>query len=401
MKTNIRQLTALLALAAMAGAQTLFAQLNVPSDGSDGVLNITSNTVIDLSQAVTGTWSDDNTANSGKGVYDPNKWAVVFKYQSVNIATNATVTFANHPAHAPVVWLVQSNVSVSGTLLLDGQVGSGSYPTYLSPTEPGPGGFRGAATGPLGNGSGFGPTQGYSYTRSIDGNLTGYASYASAYGNPQIMPLIGGEGTSADSGRSGEGGSGAILVVSSGLVSVNGQISANGGNYAFNDYGWTSLQGAGGAIKIIANQVSGQGKLSALPDGRIRVEANNISSTLVINPSTVAIPPGMSPLIWPPASNPTVKVVSVNGQASPSDPVATVLNSSDLNIQTNNPVDILLQTQNFPPNGAVSLRVVPKYANYFSVNATFQSGTFSNATWKATTTLPNGFCVLQAHATSP
>jgi len=78
-------------------APSLFAQLNIPSDGSDGALIIASNTVIDLSQAVGGVWSNVVTlANRGKGIYDSNKWAVVFKYSSVTISNGATVTFANH-----------------------------------------------------------------------------------------------------------------------------------------------------------------------------------------------------------------------------------------------------------------------------------------------------------------
>jgi len=93
--------------------------------------------------------------------------------------------------------------------------------------------------------------------------------------------------------------------------------------------------------------------------------------------------------------------MSVNGATAPPDPLAGVLTSSDVNISTNNPVNIILQSQNFPPNGSVVVRVTPKYAGYYNVNATYVSGTFAQSTWQATTTLPNGFCVLQAHATSP
>jgi hypothetical protein len=61
----------------------------------------------------------------------------------------------------------------------------------------------------------------------------------------------------------------------------------------------------------------------------------------------------------------------------------------------------MLQAQNFPPSGSIVVRVTPKYASYFNVNASYVSGTFAQSIWQATTTLPNGFCVLQAHATSP
>ena len=117
MKTTIRLLTcAVVAAMSMAAAR---AALNIPSDGSDGALVITANTVIDLSQAVTGNWDANNSANAGKGIYDSSKWAVVFKYSSVTIQGGATVTFKNHASRAPVVWLVQGDVTINGTVSLD------------------------------------------------------------------------------------------------------------------------------------------------------------------------------------------------------------------------------------------------------------------------------------------
>ena len=71
--------------------------IDVPgADGSDGVLTITANTVIDLSQAPTSTWDQGHAVNAGKSVYDAAKWRVVFKYSSVNVASSATLTFKNH-----------------------------------------------------------------------------------------------------------------------------------------------------------------------------------------------------------------------------------------------------------------------------------------------------------------
>ena len=102
--TRTNRVTVILAMSMVTLAPPLFAQLIVPSDGSDGTLDIRTNTVIDLSNATTGIWNQDNSTNPGNGVYDGSKWAVVFKYSSVNIASNVTVTFLNHPSHAPVVW---------------------------------------------------------------------------------------------------------------------------------------------------------------------------------------------------------------------------------------------------------------------------------------------------------
>ena len=183
MKIQIKA-ASLLAACLAAFTPSLFAQLLIPSDGSDGALNVTANTVIYLSQAVTGNWTNNNTANAGKGIYDPNKWAVVFKYSSVNISGGA-VSFINHPTHAPVVWLVSGNVTNNGTISLGGQSFSANY---SDAAEPGPGGFRGGTLVM----SGFGPGGGYSY----------YGSYSSppyGYGNQQIVPLIGGSGANRTS----------------------------------------------------------------------------------------------------------------------------------------------------------------------------------------------------------
>ena len=125
MKTNYSLTLAALGLAAC--LPPAHAQLVIPSDGSDGTLNpglSPTNVVIDLSQAVPGVWNADNTANAGKGIYDASKWAVVFKYSSVNIPAGVTVSFKNHASRAPVVWLVKGDVEVNGNVNLNGATGA-------------------------------------------------------------------------------------------------------------------------------------------------------------------------------------------------------------------------------------------------------------------------------------
>ena len=395
MKNSIR-MRAILALSIIAIAFDASAQLNVPSDGSDGALNITTNTVIDLSLATTGVWSQDNSTNAGNGVYDGGKWAVVFKYSSINIAANVAVRFLNHPTHAPVVWLVQSNATIAGNVILDGGFLVTANPAHLAPTEPGPGGFRGGALGAAGGGAGYGPG-------GINGGSGVASAYGSGYGNPQALPLMGGSGCGANTWGgnygpfAGPSGAGAILIAAGSAVTVDGQISAGGPGAQFGaSYEYT--YSGGGAIRIIGNQILGSGSLNA---GVVRTEANSVSPQLVITPNTIAVTPGRSPTIWPASNTPVVTIVRVDSASTPTDPLAGVLTSSDVNISTNNPVDIILQANNFPPSGAITVRVTPKYANYWNVGATYVSGDFSASTWKATTTFPNGFCVLQAHATSP
>jgi len=387
------------------------ADLTIPSDGSDGALNITKDTVIDLSQAVTGTWDQNNTANAGKGVYDPEKWAIVFKYTSVNIAGQTTgtpavlvgknVTFINHPSHAPVVWLVQGNVNIEGKVILTGFDGTANAIPRLTPTESGPGGFRGAAQGPSGSGDGYGPGGGENSNSVYN---TG-GKYASVYGNPQIIPLIGGSGSSSWDAPSGAGGGGAILIASSQNISITGFIDASGGH----DYTWIGdLRGSGGAIRLIAENVTGgittgsglSANLLAFPGGRIRIEGT-LSAGVIHTPETIGVTPTNPPIIWPASNAPKSRVVSVASVTAPTDPRSPLIAAADLAIQNTGPVNILIETRDFPIEGVMQLHIIPKFARRSVLPATRLSGDINLATWRVTTTLPQGFVVLQARATQP
>jgi plastocyanin len=180
-------------LALLASVFHSFAQLNIPpADGSDGAFNPSgASFVVDLSQAIPGDaiTSSNSGGNIGKGIYDATRWVIVFKYSSVNVPAGTTVTFINHPSYAPVVWLVQGSVNIAGTVNLEGKVGATGTAGAI-PTEPGPGGFRGGAySSALGSGVGLGPG-GNSNPGNANANAAS-ANYASSYGNPQIIPLIG------------------------------------------------------------------------------------------------------------------------------------------------------------------------------------------------------------------
>src|SRR5207237_1013153 len=120
-------------------AMSAEAQITIPgADGSDGVFNPTQSVQIDLSQAATAPWDTPSPVQS-RGVYDPDKWAIVFKYTSVNIPTGVQVTFRKHPSRAPVIWLVAAGVIINGQVYL----GPEDNGINLGNGEPGPGGFRG------------------------------------------------------------------------------------------------------------------------------------------------------------------------------------------------------------------------------------------------------------------
>jgi hypothetical protein len=400
MKTKLtsKMKLAALAISLAACAPQLFAQLNIPSDGSDGALVISSDTVIDLSQAVTGNWTNNNSANAGQGIYDPNKWAVVFKYSSVVIANGATLTFSNHPTHAPVVWLVSGDVTVNGAISLDGRY---SILNYTNTAEPGPGGFRGGNIVM----SGFGPGGGYD-----SGNYAfGYYSTTHAYGNQQIVPLIGGSGAGAGYfGSYSAGGGGAILIASSGTININGSVHANAGVVYYNPP-TAVYYAAGGAIRLIAGQISGNGSIavSGYDPGRFRLEATNIGYFNISipgngTPQDVVVSP--FPLtIWPATNAPTVQVTTISNVdanlTAPVDPKAALgAGGDDLAIATKTAVMIGLQTFNFPTNGTVNVYIKSLYNGQTVLPASCISGNSNSASWQLVTTLPLNHTVIQARA---
>ncbi|MBN8456810.1 MAG: hypothetical protein J0M04_03125 [Verrucomicrobia bacterium] len=401
------------------------AAITVPgADGSDGTLNITANTEIDLSQAVTGTWDQNNAANAGKGVYDPAKWAVVFKYSSVTVATGATVTFKNHASRAPVVWLVNGNVTINGTVSLNGQ-GSVSAPAL---SEAGPGGFRGGTGNNVGLtiGSGFGLGGSGSSNRIVSPGGS-YGSNGEVYSNGEVLgvtygnasniPLIGGSGaggTANSAPWSGGAGGGAILIASSASVSIDGYLRANGGTGGLDAAG-----GSGGAIRIVAETLSGNGNLAALGGGshvgirdggvgRIRLErtANLNSISVMPAPSTVDLAAGATALLWPPTGSPEVKVMSIGAVSAPADPRAAFgTYGPDVALPLTSSTQVVVETVNVEQASQVKVRITPRDSANFTVVDAVYSSTVSTEPltirWTATVPTNMGYSAVQAHVIRP
>jgi plastocyanin len=392
------------------------ADLVIPgANGTDGVLNITANTVIDLSQAVTGAWDSDNSANIGKGVYDKDKWAVVFKYSSVTVAAGATVTFKNHASRAPVVWLVNGDVTINGTVSLDGAAGV----TPPSLAEPGPGGFRGGqgyySSGVAGS-AGFGPGGG---SRLSDQGYSG--SYATlgyggskVYGNPSLVPLAGGSGGGGDGDHSAGGGAGggSMLVACRGQLSVGGSIRANGGAH-----GWAHAGGgSGGGFRLVASGITGNGNLQALGRGghgdgglgRIRLERASHSGSLTVtpDPSIVSLADGATALIWPPDTAPSMKVVSIGGVTAPEDPRAEFgAVGADVALPQTSTVQVVIETTRVEEGSQVNVRRAPRSnGEYTSVTATKDTVLSTDPLvirWVANVPVGTGYSALQVHVVRP
>ena len=406
-------LRCLLTSAVLLVSLPLRAAIVVPgADGSDGPLLITTNTEIDLSNAVDGAWDANNSANAGRGIYDPTKWAVVFKYSSVTINAGATVKFKNHHTRAPVVWLVNGNVTIDGTVSLDGQQGV-DFPGLA---EPGPGGFRGGMifTDGVGFGAGFGPGGGQrgpgwpvggSYgTLGLKNNSS--ATPSPTYGNPSLIPLIGGSGGGAHSDRDsgiplgGGAGGGAFLLASAGTVAVAGEIRSTGG-------AGRTAGGSGGGIRLVASALSGSGKINALGgtinnwnaggQGRIRLErvAGNSTFVIVPSPSVIQLTDTSTALLWPPVSAPQVEVVSIGASVAPADPSASFDNlPADFVIADVTTTPVVIKTTNVEQASQVKVRVTPRTnGNYTEVDATVSQVVSTNPlviNWTATLPVSTG-----------
>jgi len=368
---NFRLFYAVLAAVSTFAVSAL--EINYSNKGTDGAFNPTgASYVLDLSQAATRAW-DAAPLAAGNGVYDTNKWAVVFKFSSISIPAGTTVTFKNHASRAPVVWLVDGNVEIAGSINLNGESGD-SDPNRIRFSEPGPGGFRGGDAHIVGSQptSGFGPGGGVGFWEGVghrwaafgtEGYADGSYSVIRAYGNPSLIPLIGGSGGGFDvrsHAYGGGAGGGAMLLAVKGNCLLSGTVTANGGG---GPSGYAN--GTGGAIRIVCESTSGNGILQALSSsyathGRIRFECSNPVG-FSFQPSTFPVAPSNPVQIWPESASPTARIVSVNALNAPSDPRSslTSLAPADLRLPAGSRTNVVnIETFNLPATAVVTLRVV-------------------------------------------
>lgn len=364
-----------------------------------------------------------------------------FHFTTVTVPAGVTVTFTPNVTNTPVMILASGDVVISGIINVNGKDGTsseiGSVTAGVTTTggAGGPGGFAGGAGGlsPLGNGGaalspglGLGPGGGFSsyscttiYVSS--GSFAGTGTCGGAtYGTSNLLPLVGGSGggggsasgansttcTNGCNGGGGGGGGGAILIASSGTITFNGRITANGGSGG--DGSYPGGAGSGGGIRLIANTFSGSGALAATGGsnrlfhagggGRVRLEANTFSSfTATSNPGASYSAPGLvnfSPV-------PTLSITAVGGVASPASPSGS-FSSPDITLpsSTTNPVTVNLSASNVPVGTIVKVNVTHRNNSAATYNSTALSGTQASSTATASvslnTTMPN---VLRAETT--
>lgn len=300
-----------------------------------------------------------------------------------------TVDFQRNAANSPVTLLVRGNVTINddtNTVIsisgASGQQVGGS--DFNRGGLGGPGGFRGGdGAYQLVNlssigGAGFGPLGGGGGTGSPI-TTAGGGQFLGALG---LLPLVGGSGgggggsgnaTLGSNGGSGGGGGGAILIAANGTVTMNGQITARGGEPAGPNGNSNSTWGgggSGGAVRIVANAITGTGSISAIGGsgqggsqpppgpGMIRLEAfqTTLSANNTNPVATRALAPG--PIVNP--FTPQVSITAVAGQPIPPAPQGP-FGGVDVTLPGGNITNIDLATTSVPTGTAVQVSAKPRF----------------------------------------
>ena len=342
----------------------------------------------------------------------------IYRFSRVNIGAGATLKIrANHPGMKegrPLYFLVNGPVVIDGTLDLNGDRGHDcldeNHVAYHS--VPGPGGYAGARGQHHANGlvvtletTGRGPGGGDHFTdpaRHAFGDQS-----RPAYGNIYLRPLVGGSGGGRGSrdwranAAGGGAGGGAILIASTDRITVNGIITARGGDGGDTAAGpgveiRADLQGlcrngrsspggggSAGAIRLLAPTISGQGQLNvdwsqmgnSEPDhryrgsyGRTRIEANAHNHSITAVPDYVLRRARPSPTGLQAPLKPRITVLSVDGVDVRENPDGD-LGNPDVFFTNAAQAVVRYETENMPLGGEHYILVVPEEETYIWVDS--------------------------------
>jgi hypothetical protein len=402
------------------------------------------------------------TFNSGStgadGAFSPSPGATpvqippsgVFNFTTINIPVGVTVTFLRNAKNTPVTMLAQGNVTIAGTINVDGRSpnsvrgggigavggfnggggGFGVSGLTTAITGDGPGGGSGGsfpASGGVGGGGGAGHAV---VGGGGGGSGSGPGTGGPVYGTGTLVPPTGGSGGGGGGGHGnnqwvgtgGGGGGGAILIASSGTITFNSGVivarGATGGNRIDLNVCGTGGGGSGGAIRLVANTISGAASLDVTgalggggsscgaPGGAggfgfIRIQAFDLGNfTPSVNPNdtraiTVLRPPSVLETV------PQLRIGSVAGVVPIDPPVGSLAGPPDIVIPTpqTGPVDVVIQATNIPVGTVVQVTLTPDIGTRTTVSATL-AGTQASSTATASLTLPtSGQSVISAGAT--
>lgn len=347
----------------------------------------------------------------------------ILHYTSITIPAGVTVSFTTNAANTPVTMLATGDVTISGTINLNGINGSfsGGGTNSLPGKAGGPGGFAGGAGGMGGltntfGSPGMGPGAG-APTNTLNGLMN--ATYGAPGTFVSLIPLFGGSGGAGGPqvnnsgtivpGEPGAGGGGAIVIASTTKITVTstGTVTARGGDHP--SFGLTNTNGlggvgSGGAIRLVAPQITNQGTLTAAGgrvliqgfqvggDGRIRAEAFTYGPFNTTTPlASIANQPGPITTSSTPALTnlPTLAFTSIGGVAAIAPTGSFVTADVTLPPTTTNPVSVTLTATNTPAPTTYTIKLLPQFATPTS-QTVGSTGSFAISTATADVTFPNG-----------
>ncbi len=349
MRKSIVAATLLFLLSLTAHAQTF----SSGSTGADGAL--------DLSNA------PDN-----QNFYVQLPESGVLNYTTVNIPRLKVLGFKRNSRNTPAIILAQGNVLIVGSIEVD-QASFNSC-CFIGFDVPGPGGFYGGAP----NQPGFGPGGGQLPPGIGGGRWVGPLS---------LSPIVGGSGGRGTAGRVGCGGGGAIIIASSGTITMTSTAFMSAGTFVFIgsvcnfDNG-----GSGGAIRLVANalDIAGQLRATGANNGVIRLEATSLTFTGSSVPAAVLAP--INPTIVLSAM-PQLTIQSVGGYAVPSY-AGSRFDTVDLLLpnQLPDPLSVVVRANNIPVGTQINVGFVSGSGQATSAPGTL-SGSFASSS--ATATISN------------
>jgi hypothetical protein len=334
----------------------------------------------------------------------------IYHFTTITVPADVTIKFrADKAGSAPIHWLATGPVVIDGTLDLNGENGSSTLPT-LSISGPGgfPGGAKAISTVPNFF-SGFGPGAGIGQNCNAGHVISRFDQFrgcvgqsGSIYGNGFLLPLIGGSGGAGHSGGGGGAGGGAILCASNVSVTINGTISARGGDGGGGTGTARAGGGSGGAVRIVAPNVSGAGTIDVRGQlgggtlnrgssgGRILVEAsiNTFAGQFTGDTRVVTLVP--DPILFPSTATPNLSITSIGGIAVPATPRG-LFNPVDVSIDNAEAVVIAIAATNIPLGTVVNVTVLNETEGATSVSSTPLDGTLASSNATASMIIRSGF----------
>jgi hypothetical protein len=167
-------------------------------------------------------------------------------------------------------------------------------------------------------------------------------------------------------------------------IEVTGAIHADGG------LGYARGDGSGGAIRLIAQTIQGEGAVSALSPpnsgnqaggvGRVRLEACQLNrASLTAPPATVGLPTTVFLV-----TNPTIRVTAIAGETVSSTP-AGLLTQPDVSLPPafTNPAVISVSASNVAPGTTFRVVLVPANGTNLVGSSTL-SGSYAASTGSVT-----------------